>query len=114
MSELRTHTLNQASPDVPPFPFDIERSVTLPSLTNFNIMGHLEDCVLALAYLDLPALTQLSLVAICIRFPKSSDVQELLPYVSRYAYGTQHTQPLQSILIRNNPKYVDLLAWPVA
>jgi hypothetical protein len=111
--ELQTLTLQWASPDAPPFPFDIERTVTLPSLKHFNIEARLEDFVLALAHLDLPALTCLSLEAFCSRFPKSSAEQELLPYVARFAYGTQHTQPLQSMLIRNNRKCVDMLAWPV-
>ena len=87
--------------------------ITLPSLTHFNILASLKDCVLTLAHLDLPALTQLTLKANSYLLPNSDDVQELLPYVARYAHGTQHTQPLQSMLIRNNRKYVDLLAWPV-
>lgn len=45
--------------------------------------------------------------------PKRGDVQGLLLYVARYVCGTQHTRPLQSILIRNNQKCVDMLAWPV-
>ena len=114
MPELKTLILYEASPNVPSFPFDIEhRIVTLPSLARFDIVGYLEDCVLALAHLDLPALTQLSLQAICLQFPNSNDVQELLPYVARYLYGTQHTQPLQSMLIRNNRKCIDILTWPV-
>ena len=47
------------------------------------------------------------------RFRNSSDVQELLPYVARHVHGPQDTQPLQSVLIRNNRKCVDILAWPV-
>ena len=113
MLELKALILQWASPHAPPFPFDVERTVTLPSLEHFNIMGHLEDCVLALAHLDLPVLTQLSLKAICYLFPNSDDVRELLPYVARYIYGTQHTQPWQSMLIGNNDSYVDLHAWAV-
>ena len=112
MPELKTLTLQWASPQAPPL-FDVERTVTLPSLTHYNIFADLKDCALALAHLDLPALTQLTLEAICYSFPNSGEVQELLPYVARYAHGTQHTQPLQSMLIRNNRKCVDLLAWPV-
>ena len=113
MPELKTLTLNRASPKAPYLPLDVERTVTLPSLTHFNILASLKDCVLTLAHLDLPALTQLTLEANSYLLPNSDDVQELLPYVARYAHGTQHTQPLQSMLIRDNRKYVDLLAWPV-
>ena len=107
MPELKTLTLSRASPVAPPFPFDVKGTVTLPSLTYFNIKGTLEDCVLALAHLDLPALTRLSLEAICYSFPKSGDAQGLLPYVARYA------QPFQSTLVRNNGKCVDVLGLPV-
>ena len=113
MLELKALILQWASPHAPPFLFDVECTVTLPSLEHFNIMGHLEDCVLALAHLDLPVLTQLSLKAICYLFLNSGDVRELLPYVARYIYGTQHTQPWQSMLIGNNDSYVDLHAWAV-
>ena len=113
MSELKTLTLNRAIPKPSPFPFDIERTVTLPFLTHINILDHLEVCVLALAHLDLPTLTHLSLEAFCDSFPKRDDVQKLLPHVARYMYGTQHTQPLQSMLIRNTLKYIDILTWPV-
>jgi hypothetical protein len=37
MSQLVTLTLHSASPISPPFPFDVERTVTLPSLTNLDI-----------------------------------------------------------------------------
>ena len=78
-----------------------------------KILASLKDCVFALAHLDLPALTQLTLKANYYMFPFRDDVQELLLYVARYTHGTQHSQPLQSMLIRNNRKCVDLLAWPV-
>ena len=113
MPDLKTLILNEATPNAPPFPFDVERIVTLPSLARFTIEGFLEDCVFALAHLDLPAVTQLSLDAFCTQLPGSSDVQELLPYIARYVYGTQHPQPLQSMLIRNNRKCIDILIWPV-
>ena len=113
MIELKTLTLHHASPEAPYLPFDVERTVTLLSLTHFKILASLKDCVFALAHLDLPALTQLTLEANYYMFPFRDDVQELLPYVARYAHGTQHSQPLQSMLIRNNRKCVDLLAWPV-
>ena len=68
--------------------------------------------MLALGHLDLPALTWLSLEVYSDSFPTYSDVQELLPYVARFAYRTQHTRPLQSMLIRNDQEYEDMLAWP--
>ena len=115
MPILKTLTLQpaeRASPEVPPFPFDIKHIVSLPSLTQFQIEASLEDCVLALGHLDLPALTWLSLEVYSDSFPTYSDVQELLPHVARFAYRTQHTRPLQSVLIRNDQEYVDMLAWP--
>ena len=120
MPDLKTLILNEAiltwASPAPPFQFDVERTVTLPSLAHFDIVGNLEDCVLALAHLDLPAVTQLSLEALCYdsnSFPERDHVQKLLPHVVRYMYGTQHTQPLQSMFIRSNRKCVDLLTWPV-
>ena len=113
MPELKTLILNFASPVMYAHPIVIKRTVTLPSLADFIIVESLNDCVLALAHLDLPALTHLSLEAVCFTFPKSGDVQQLVPYVARYAYGTQHTQPLQSMRIHFNQECVDLLAWAV-
>ena len=57
MRELQTLTLQWASPETPSFPLDVEHTVTLPSLTDFNIEALLKECVLALGHLDLPALT---------------------------------------------------------
>ena len=113
MTELKSLTLNRTFPNAPSFPSHVERTVTLPSLTHFDIVARLENCVFTLAHLDLPALTHLSLDAIYIWPPNSGDLQKLLLYVARYTYGTHHSQPLQSMLIRNNQSYVDLLAWAV-
>jgi hypothetical protein len=112
MPQLKTLTLHSASPIAPPFPFDIRRSVTLPSLTHMDILASPTDCALALAHLDLPALTWLCLTAITSPLPNSCDVQKLLPYVARHAHGPQDSQPLQSVLIRSENNHADLLAWP--
>jgi hypothetical protein len=61
MHQLRTLTLHSASPIAPPFPFDVERTVTLPSLTCLDILASPVDCALALSHLDLPVLTCLCL-----------------------------------------------------
>ena len=110
MPQLERLTLHSASPIAPPFPFDVERTVTLPSLTHLDISSSVKNCALALAHLDLPSLTWLCLRP-CIHFPGSDDVQKLLLYVARHAHGPQDTQPLQSALVLNNVKYIDILAW---
>ena len=52
-------TLHWASPIAPSVPSDIERTVTLPSLSRLDISANPRGCALALAHLDLPALTWL-------------------------------------------------------
>ncbi len=113
MPQLKTLALHWASPIAPlgvPLPSDVERTVTLPSLTFFEISSPARDCGFALAHLILPALTSLCLI------PKSchldcSDVQEILPYVARHAHGPQDTQPLQSVSVRSGVMCADILAW---
>jgi hypothetical protein len=112
MPQLETLTLHSASPVAPPFPFDVERIITLPSLTHLDISASPGDCALALAHLDLPALTSLCLTVI-YHPSNTSDVAKLLPYVVQHAHGTQDTQPLQSMLIRREYKYLDIFAWSV-
>ena len=63
MPHLKTLALDSASPVDPPFPFGLNRTVTLPSLTHLEIFASLRDCALALAHLDLPALTELHVIA---------------------------------------------------
>ena len=87
MRELQTLTLQWASPEAPSFPFDVERTVTLPSLTDFNLEALLKECVLALGHLDLPALTWLSLEAISMPLPKRGDVQKLLRMLRNTSVG---------------------------
>ena len=116
MPQLMTLTLHWASPIAPSFPsvpLDVERTVTLPSLTRLDILASPGDCALALAHLDLPALTWLRLTVISSEFPIVKDGEELLPYVARHAHGTQDTQPLQSVLIRSGRDDAGILAWTV-
>ena len=101
-----------ASPIAPSFPFDIVRTVTLPSLTRLELLASPKDCSLALAHLDLPALTCLCLSATFMH-PNMADLQNLVPYVARHAHGPQDTLPLQSVLIRGDEHYIKIFAWSV-
>ena len=112
MSELKTLILHWASPIAPPSPFDVEHTVTLPSLTRLDILASPGDCALALAHLDLPALTWLGLTTISHHL-NIGDVQNLVPYVTRHAHGPQDIQPLQSVLIHSEDNHTNILAWPV-
>ncbi|KAH9174524.1 hypothetical protein EDB89DRAFT_548562 [Lactarius sanguifluus] len=113
MPQLKTLALHWASPVVPPgasLPPDVDRTLTLPSLTLFEISSSARDCGLALAHLILPALTSLCLNATSYR-PDCSDVQEILPYVARHAHGPQDTQPLQSMWFSRSEMRAKVLAW---
>ncbi|KAF8264774.1 hypothetical protein EI94DRAFT_1737669 [Lactarius quietus] len=108
MPQLQTLILQYASPISPPntsLPFDVERAVTLPSLTFLDITSRATDCGLALGHLVLPALTSLCLVVDSC-FPDGSDVPETLPYVARHA----KTHPLHSVFVRSNTMCVEMLA----
>ncbi|KAF8270165.1 hypothetical protein EI94DRAFT_814203 [Lactarius quietus] len=85
--------------------------ITLPSLTHLDISDSPGDCALALAHLDMPALTSLCLTI--YHLPDGSNMQKLLPYLARHAQGPQDTQPLQSVLIYHNGERLHILAWPV-
>jgi hypothetical protein len=114
LPHLETLALDSASPAAPPFPFDVMRTATLPSLTHLEIFASRGDCALALAHLDLPALTELHIIVrFPIQHPISDDMQRLLPYVVRHAHGPQDAQPLQSLLIRTDGYSADFLAWSV-
>jgi hypothetical protein len=110
--QLKTLTLHSASPIAFHFPFNVERTITLPSLTRLDIRASLGDCALAIAHLVLPALTSLC-VAVLNRLPNINDAREILPYVLQHVHGPQDIQPLQSVLIRNRDSHLELLAWPV-
>jgi hypothetical protein len=115
MPQLKTLTLDWASPEVTPFngrfPYKIERTITLPSLTLFDIDTTVLDCGLALAHLILP-----SLITLCVKARSQLDSSELpamLPYVAGHAHGLDHTQPLQSVFVRSDIEGVEILAWAV-
>ncbi|KAH9070717.1 hypothetical protein EDB83DRAFT_359773 [Lactarius deliciosus] len=114
MPQLKTLTLHSASPTTSSFPFDVERTVTLTSLTHMDISASPGGCGLILAHLVLPALTSLYLVAFS-RHRNGGDVQRMLPYIARHAHGPQDTRPLQSVFIQCNQSFniVNVLAWPV-
>ena len=113
MPQLTTLILHSASPIAPSLPLVIERTVTLPSLTHLNILGRLRDCALAIAHLDLPALTSLCLTISSWEQPTNHNIQELLPFIVRHAHGPQDNQPLQSVLIRGDEHYIKIFAWSV-
>jgi hypothetical protein len=83
MPQLVTLTLHEASPVAPSVPFDVERTATIPSLTRLDILANPGDCALALAHLELPALTRLCLTAISSGLPNNSDLQPL-SFLSNY------------------------------
>ncbi|KAH9070780.1 hypothetical protein EDB83DRAFT_2517946 [Lactarius deliciosus] len=112
MPQLKTLIPNWASPTASPgtsIPFGVERTVTIPSLTLFKISSAAGYCGLALAHLILPALTSLCITAKS-RAWDCSDVREILPYIARHAHGPQGTQPLQSMLFRNDITCTEILA----
>lgn len=114
MVQLKTLTLHSATPVVPPgasLPFNVERTVTLPSLIYLDISASARDCGLALAHLNLPVLNWLYLMARSCRWD-GGDVREVLPYVSRHAHGPQDAQPLQSVFVSSERTRTHILAWP--
>ena len=115
MPQLKILTLHGASPmadEAGPIPFDVRRTATLPSLTHFDISDSPWDCAFALAHLDLPALTCLS-VKTFSSLEDGYDVRDVFPYIGKHAHGYQDAQPLQSVLIRGKKTQADFLAWPV-
>ncbi|KAN0134353.1 hypothetical protein V8E53_007851 [Lactarius tabidus] len=113
MPQLQILILDSASPIAPPLPFDVERTVTLPSLTHLDMSASVVDCAFTLAHLDLPALAWLCLIPVIYRNDSNMQLEGALPYVVRHAHGPQDIQPLQSILIRSYSRHLDILAWPV-
>ena len=115
LPQLKTLTLQSASPVSTQFPFNVERTVTLPSLAHLDISASLMDCALASAHLVLPALTSLGLAVTDVT--TGGSVQAFLPYVAQHFHGPQDIRPLQSVLFRSYrhsaPTDLDLLAWPV-
>ena len=106
--QLKVLSLHSASPFAVHFPFDVERIVTLPSLTHLDISASLPDCAFAAAHLDLPVLT-----SAMDPHTNGRGVQKFLPYVLRHVYGPQDIRPLQGVLIRGRKCCLELLAWSV-
>ena len=113
--QLKTLTLHSASPVAVHFPFDVERTVTLPSLTHLDISASLQDCALALAHLVLPALTSLCLTA-TDQLTNGSDVQEFLlvccatrPWTPGHSASAECAHPHHA----DHESHLELLAWPV-
>ena len=86
--QLKMLSLHSASPFAVHSPFDVERIVTLPSLTHLDISASLPDCAFAAAHLDLPVLTSLCLTATDLH-TNGRGMQKFLPYVLRHVYGPQ-------------------------
>ena len=98
--------------DAGPIPFDVKRTATLPSLTHIDISSSPRGCAVALAHLDLPALTCLNVKVDTFR-RDGNDVLDVFPYIGKHAHGSQDTRPLQSMLIWGTKTQADFLAWPV-
>jgi hypothetical protein len=110
MPRLKELILHSASPIAPPFPLDVERTVSLSFLTDLDISASAGDCALALSHLILPALTQLCIEAESVLLD-GGDVLKLLPYVTRHSHGPQDTQPLQNVAIRGKREGMEIYAW---
>jgi hypothetical protein len=114
MSQLKMLTVHDATPTISvdnPHNPDPRRTVTLPSLTHFNIIASARDCALALAHLLLPALISLHVDAHS-QSQDGDDVQLLIPYVTRHAWP-QDTAPLQTILLNEDEMSAEIVAWTV-
>ena len=119
MYQLKTLILDNATPtlsiDNPNIPAP-QRTVTLPSLTHFDITAPARDCALALAHLVLPVLVSLHVTA----EPQNTDwpgddhdVLLLIPYVARNAHGPQDAAPLQTIVLNGEYMHAEIVAWTV-
>ena len=115
MPQLKSLSLNNATPTISvdnPHISEPQRTVTLPSLTHFNITASAKDCGLALAHLVLPAL-------ISLRVTPESESQDgdgmrlLIPHIARNAHGPQDTAPLQSIILMGGEEHAEIVAWTV-
>ena len=115
MSQLTTLILHSSTPvalDDDMFISEPRRAVTLPSLTRFSISASAKDCALALAYLVLPALNCLQVVAKSHDWD-GEDVRLVIPHIARNAHGPQDTAPLQSIVLSGRRMVVEIFAWTV-
>jgi hypothetical protein len=116
MSQLKTLMLANATPAIfidSPHISEPQRTVTLPSLTHFDITTSAKGCALALAHLVLPALISLEITSES-QSRDGDDVRRLLiPYVARNAHGPQDAAPLQTILLDGGSTHAQIVAWTV-
>jgi hypothetical protein len=115
MPQLKTLSLNNATPTISvdsPHISEPQCTVTLSSLTHFNITASARDCALALAHLVLPALISL-VVTSESQSQDGDDVRLLIPYVARNAYGPQDTAPFQTILLNGDKRFIAIVAWTI-
>ena len=112
MPHLKTLILESASPVAPLAPLISEpsRTLTLPSLTKFNISASVQDCVLAFTHLILPALTWLCVDAESYE-SEGEDVRLLIPYISQNVHWMQSAEPLQSFMISGRRTRAQVFAW---
>ena len=87
---------------------DIQRSVSLPSLTHMDISATAGNCAIALAYLSLPALTRLG---VTLHSYLSRGIGEIFPPLSQHIHGPHHTEPLQSVILFSETNHATILAW---
>jgi len=115
MSQLKTLVLHGANPAVSvnnPLLSEPQRTVTLPSLSHFDITASAKGCTLALTYLMLPALISLHMTSKSQSWD-GDDVRLLIPYVAQNAHGPQDTALLQTILLNGQPMHATIVAWAV-
>ena len=115
MPQLKTLSLNNATPTISvdnPHISEPQRTITLSSLTNFNITASARDCALALTHLVLPALISL-VVTSESESQDGDDVRILIPYVARNAYGPQDTAPFRAMLLNGEKMLAAIVAWTI-
>ena len=112
MSQLTTLILESATPLASLAISEPSRTITLPSLTRFDISASAKDCVVAFTHLILPALTWLRVDAESHEL-EGEDVQPLIPYISRNVQWLQSAEPFQSIMISGKLTRAEVFAWNV-
>jgi hypothetical protein len=115
MSQLKTLMLANATPATfidNSHISEPQRTVTLPSLTHFDITTSAKGYALALAHLVLPALIFLQITSES-QSRDGDDVRLLIPYVARNAHGPQDAAPLQTILLDGGSTHAQIVAWTV-
>jgi hypothetical protein len=112
MTQLETLILQSATPlaSLATLLSELSRTVTVSSLTRFEISASAKDCALALAHLVLPALTWLH-VDVQSHERKGEDVRFVIPHVAQNVHRLQDAEPLRSILIKGKRERAEVLAW---